>query len=115
MRILTNDIMRKIREKGTFQTMEEWWYTRNEWMPSGSSSNRKRMKEFIQKDKRIKSADRPNKKHISETLTKEHLALILAHEPIAIARVSTKPEPGFKRRALYASDDESTLIASYAS
>jgi hypothetical protein len=84
-------------------------------MPGGSSSERKRMNPYKKLDPRLKASDRPSKMQVTETFDYTELIERLLGRPECFARVSTKPEPGFKRRALYAGDDWSTNIASYAS
>jgi hypothetical protein len=112
---LIDEIRNPIMEGANLRTMKEWWQTRRAWVPSGSSSMKGRLKELKQSDHRIKSSDRPNKAQVVESISYLELLEHLWSEPFAEARASTKPEPGFKRRALYASDDMSTYIASYAS
>lgn len=109
------NIFPEIRNKAELRPIKEWWESRRAWTPNGSSSARERLKNFKKLDERLKTQDRPGKKAVSETYTIEDLKNWLKMRPIGIARLSTKPEPGFKRRALYASDDGSTYIASYAS
>jgi hypothetical protein len=111
IRLLETHIFDEIK----FRTLEEWWATRRAWVPSGSSSDRHRMDEAKEQDPRIRGRDRPTKMQVIETISFEELMDAIASVPIATARTSTKPEPGFKRRALYASDDISTYIASFAS
>jgi hypothetical protein len=105
----------QLAENVNFRTIKEWWETRRAWVPTGSSSERKRLKSFKEADHRIKAKDRPNKMQVIETISLTDMARVLIGEPKSFARASTKPEPGFKRRALYAGDDFSTYIASYAS
>jgi hypothetical protein len=97
------------------RTLKDWWQQRRKWTPSGSSSERKRFDPYKKKDDRIAPADRPNKMQVVETMELHELEAKLMGPTYSYCRASTKPEPGFKRRALYASDDWSTLIASYAS
>jgi hypothetical protein len=105
----------KIFEGMNLRPFHEWWATRRAWVASGSSSEKHRMQELKQDDARLTRSDRPTKKQTIETMDIDDILKALLANPIAIARASTKPEPGFKRRALYASDDISTYIASYAS
>jgi hypothetical protein len=112
---LMDEIRNPIREGANLRTFEEWWKTRRAWVPGGSSSMKHRLEELKHSDERIKTGDRPNKIQVAETITLEEMVKHMWSWPVAEARASTKPEPGFKRRALYASDDMSTYIASYAS
>jgi hypothetical protein len=112
---MVRKIFPQIIESANFRSIKTWWKQRRAWMPSGSSSMRHRLKAYKEMDYRIKKSDRPNKKTVVETISFEQFKEVLESDPISIARVSTKPEPGFKRRALYASDDMSVFIASYAS
>jgi hypothetical protein len=108
-------IEESIAEGVTFRKFNDWWETRRAWIPTGSSSEKHRMKELRNRDDRIKASDRPNKAQVTETFDMKEIINALNEKPVAYARASTKPEPGFKRRALYASDDISTYIASFAS
>jgi hypothetical protein len=94
-------------------TIEEWWKTRVATTPAGSSSWRSLASEF--KTKSHKSADRPNKRVLYSLLPQESINWITNQQPRCHARTSTKPEPGRKRRALYAADDLHTIISSFSS
>lgn len=115
MNQLIDLIEEQILSGANFRTMEDWWSTRKAWVPSGSSSEKHRVRHLKTTDKRIMSSDRPNKAQTIEAISMDEIMTHLFGQPISKARASTKPEPGFKRRALYASDDISTYIASYAS
>jgi hypothetical protein len=108
-------IFPEIKNKCELRTLDDWWKSRRAWVPNGSSSARSRLKEYKKLDERLKRQDRPGKKAVAETYDDADIYGWLSVKPIAFARLSTKPEPGFKRRALYASDDGSTYLASYAS
>jgi hypothetical protein len=114
-----NDVIDKIfvnvMEQANMRPIDKWWMQRRVWVPSGSSSNRHNLDEYIKMDERIATQDRPNKRTIAETYSYSDFKNWLVMQPRGFARVSTKPEPGFKRRALYAQDDEGTFVASYAS
>jgi hypothetical protein len=94
-------------------TIEEWWATRVASTPSGSSSWR--ALSTVHKTRSHKSADRPNKRVLYALLPQATINWATNQPPACHARTSTKPEPGRKRRALYAADDLHTIIASYAS
>jgi hypothetical protein len=96
-------------------TIDEWWESRWAWAPSGSTSNRHLLKPINQADVRLAPSDRAGKKTVFEEMPDDAPFKILASTPIEIARPSTKPEPGGKQRALFASADESFIVASYAS
>jgi hypothetical protein len=104
-----------ILAKVSMRSFKEWWMQRRQWCPTGSSSERHRLDIARKKDYRLTGSDRPNKQQVVETYEMKELLQHLDGKAVSIARASTKPEPGFKRRALYAGDDWSTLIASYAS
>jgi hypothetical protein len=97
---------------GSFQG---WWEQRAVQMPSGSSSLRHNLDPYKVLDTRLKSGDRPGKRAAWEALDPIDFVLSTAHYPIDVARASTKPEPGLKRRALYAQRDETAFICAYAS
>lgn len=96
-------------------TIKEWWKKRLNMVASGSSSNRHKLDPYIDKDPRISSSDRPNKKAVVETLGPDAFWEILHRMPHMIARRSTKNEPGLKQRALYAANDEAVIVSAYAS
>ncbi|GFM95127.1 RNA-dependent RNA polymerase [viral metagenome] len=108
-------VVSEVVEKATATNITTWWRTRRATTPGGSSSERHRVDEqnkFLTKTK----SDRPSKKAVTETLDDEYMVkAIMDMKPVCIARASTKHEPGKKNRALYATDDLSSLIASYAS
>lgn len=94
--------------------IDEWWQARGNWVPSGSSDQRKMATDAID-DERLRSVDRVNKKGVFETVDMSWLQEVFMREPFNYARASTKPEPGRKQRALYASEDGLYMVASYAS
>lgn len=103
--------MQKIKSKVTMP--DEWWEQRARWMPTGSSSlHKKLIKEYQNVDQ---GAERMTKKAAAEHLDFNDLVRILQSTPCAIARTSTKNEPGKKNRPLYAVNDENTIVAMYAS
>lgn len=114
LRVIISAVINKMVKNGV-ESMEEFWQSRHMNTPSGSSSNRHVLDKYAVMEPKITKKDRPNKKSVFEALPDHYIYLILGTLPRAIARQSTKHEPGFKQRALYASDDESTVIASYAS
>lgn len=95
--------------------IDEWWEKRVNNLASGSSSNRHMLDEYIKKDDRIGSSDRPNKKAVCEVYDKTYLLKVLKRTPMMIARRSTKNEPGLKQRALYAVDDDAVMVSAFAS
>lgn len=96
-------------------TINEWWASRWAWAPSGSTSLKGLFTELQATDPRIKDSARAGKKAAFEELGDDAPWRVLAMQPCDIARASTKPEPGGKQRALFASSDESFIAASYAS
>ncbi|QTT60991.1 RNA-dependent RNA polymerase [Phytophthora condilina RNA virus 2] len=112
---VTDEIVTAMSTNTKLRTMEEWWNERQLWMPAGSSSLRHRLDEVKKACSEIASADRPNKKTVVQTIPYEDLAAHICTMPYMEARASTKHEPGFKQRALYAQDDMSTFVASFAS
>lgn len=104
-----------IMERVRMNTLRDWWSQRRQWCPSGSSSERVRLNQYKMDDPKLISSDRPNKMQVAEDLSYRELLDHLCGKAISRGRASTKPEPGFKYRALYAGDDWSTHIASYAS
>lgn len=94
-------------------TLDEWWSARLINTPSGSSSHRHVVDH--ERDRLHKTSDRPNKRVVFAHQPDDWPRKLLQLEPHCIARCSTKPEPGRKRRALYAACDCSSVISSYAS
>lgn len=94
----------------------EWFSARWGHAPSGSSTLRQNMAEVKEEDPRLRAGARPGKKCTWEAVPDWIPYMLLLHgQPVAKVRTSTKPEPGLKQRALYALDDLSTIIASFAS
>lgn len=93
----------------------EWFERRHHHMPGGSTSVGGWIKKMFTEDERLGKNDRPNKKSVFEALGYEAYELSLLTPPINVARVSTKHEPGDKRRALYATNEVPYLLSSYAS
>lgn len=112
---ITEEIVMDVAQSAHPQSLFDWWQQRSLWMPAGSSSERHRLDEVRRGCKHLDTSDRPNKRSVAETMTYQELVSHMIGRPVAFARVSTKYEPGYKQRPLYASDDWSTLIASYAS
>jgi hypothetical protein len=108
-------IIGQVEELSNPVDIERWWQERWGWNPSGSSSLRHRLQGLKDIDERLHSSSRPNKRTVAEALDLQEILDMLGGKPTGIARVSTKPEPGYKRRTLYAIDDHSHYIASYAS
>jgi hypothetical protein len=115
MKRLAGEVIGQLSQRQTLRTMKEWWYTRKVWIPGGSSDMRQNLADLKAADERFRASDRPNKKTTTETVSFDMFMEKLDERPVSYARFSTKPEPGYKRRALYAQDDWSMYIASYAS
>jgi len=99
------------------ENVDDWWASRYAWAASGSSS---RSNDVIESHKRngdhVPEKSRANKKVVLSSMDNEHLDEVMASEPGKVPRKSSKPEPGKKvGRALYATDDDAYLMASYAS
>lgn len=112
---IASEAVRKTIEKYPPDGIKTFWATRRNWMPSGSSSNRHSLDLAIENDRRITKQDRPNKRSVAEAVDSREFVDVLLGIPRVIARASTKHEPGHKARALYAEDDWSSYISSYAS
>nr|WPV74310.1 MAG: RNA-dependent RNA polymerase [Drosophila Inverleith totivirus] len=95
--------------------LDDWWSMRKFNTPGGSSSERHRLDVYKEVDTRTSKDDRPNKKSVVESLDELRPWEVFCTIPHEVARRSTKNEPGKKMRALYASDDASSLIAAFAS
>jgi hypothetical protein len=95
--------------------MWSWWDRRSRNTPSGSTSQHRQIKAGLKGLPEFDLQMRPTKKAAVERLGKEDLIQWLTRMPRCIARLSTKHEPGYKNRALYAQDDEGAHIAAFAS
>lgn len=113
-RVCDSVIQRLTRSK-RIRTLHEWWATRRAWAPSGSSSEKSRLQEYKEQSPLVKSQDRANKKAVVEAMPNSYMIDMLATPPASLARASQKDEPGWKNRSIYASEDRSFFIASYAS
>lgn len=96
------------------QTAAQWWSNRWKTVAAGSTSNRHAAQFGGLEDEFDKGA-RPNKKVIAESRPDSWLAAVLTSFPCKFARQSTKHEPGFKNRALFATDDDAFAVAAYQS
>jgi len=85
---------------GYEEDLDTWWKSRSRWTATGSSSRRR----LVTVPEECGKAARPNKKAVAEALCSGDLYADLLQLG-AVFRGSTKPEPGFKQRALYAQDD----------
>jgi len=99
---------------GDLSDLSEWWSKRAIWAPSGSSSDKSSVDHMF-KDHQLTSEDRPNKKVVFCELPDSAPFDVLASPPMSVARGSTKNEPGEKNRALWATNDQCFVVASYAS
>lgn len=91
---------------------ERWWNT-----PRGTSSNSRDVKtKLVGLDNPMLDLQlRPIKPVVGEVMSIDELLRVALITPHCRARGSTKPEPGFKCRALLAVDDATAFIAGYAS
>lgn len=112
---LANEVVAQLVRNVHMVGIDEWWASRWAWAPSGSSTNKKLLKEAIAIDSRLDNSARAGKKTAFESLPDDYPSRILETEPIDIARGSTKSEPGGKQRALWASDDDCFIVSAYAS
>jgi hypothetical protein len=87
-----------------------WWH-----MPGGTTSQSKRVKNAYAGEEFFDNMMVASKKTVWETISYEEMLLMMKHKCQVLARGSTKPEPGLKKRALLAIDDISHIISSYAS
>jgi hypothetical protein len=88
-----------------------WWRT-----PRGTTSRGGEIKRQLQGvSKYFDLQMRPIKPTVMELLDEKELSRQLRGPPQAVARGSTKAEPGMKRRALLALDDTASFVAGYAS
>lgn len=98
----------------TPQTLKQWWEARAVWLGGGSSSTKIRdtpLSAVLADTKGIRST----KNLTISTKPTKYIYQVFDSKPQITCRQATKNEPGFKRRPLRASDDDSYLIASFAS
>lgn len=112
----TESIARKMALSLRLVDIKEWWDSRYIWVSAGSSSNAAAAKGVLeQSDMEPDKQCRPNKKAVAVTLPDSYIWLQMMKKPVKRPRKSTKNEPGNKNRAVYAQDDESFFVSSYAS
>lgn len=103
-------------DSSRLDTLDDWWASRWAWTASGSSSKRPLVDYMLKEDDRLTSGARANKKCIAEELSDSYAReLLYGMAPVYVARGSTKPEPGFKPRAIFAVDDDGQIVSGYAS
>nr|CAH2618739.1 RNA-dependent RNA polymerase [Bolbocoleon piliferum toti-like virus]CAI5383831.1 RNA-dependent RNA polymerase [Bolbocoleon piliferum toti-like virus] len=113
---LADTIVRNMHAGPTLHTVQEWWDARWAHAPTGASTLRVAVRDVKQADRRLDSEARAGKKCTWESLPARTPAMLMTLcPPQADVRVSTKPEPGRKARALYATDDLNTVVSSFAS
>jgi hypothetical protein len=113
--LIAREIMTELLERADLKEIGDWWKERWKWTPAGSSSMRHNLDKVRNEDERIRKSDRPNKKTVVETIEIGQIMNVLMRKHnTSHARMSTKPEPGFKRRVLYALDDVNNHISAYA-
>jgi len=112
---LATEVIESLYAAGGTNTLDMYWKKRSTLVPGGSSNLRRGMQDTLAGIPGIDRAPRPNKKAVWEHLPAADVQQWLLHEPISVARFSTKPEPGLKQRALYAQDDVSAWYAAFVS
>jgi hypothetical protein len=115
MRSLTTRIVADMAHNLRLEKIEDWWDSRYAWAPSGSSSLHNVIGKMIMQEMDVDPSARPTKKTVAARVPNNFLPRVLASPPSKFPRVSTKTEPGRKSRALYAQDDDSFFVSSYAS
>lgn len=113
--ILAGEVVAQLAASTRMVTMDEWWASRWAWAPGGSTTNKAVLKEAIAKDDRLSTKARAGKKTAFEALSDDYVVEQLLQLPAEVARGSTKSEAGGKQRALWASCDETFVVAAYAS
>jgi hypothetical protein len=97
------------------QSARAWWQSRAVWLSNGTSSQKPaqvgpRLDKFVT-DPRV----RRTKRLLCSHLGRGWFDHILKSRPKMVCRAATKNEPGLKKRALRASDDQSYFVAGFAS
>jgi len=112
---VTREIVAAMLNGPVLDDIDKWWASRWAWSPTGATTAKKLVSTLIQEDQRLNSAARPGKKGAWEALPPDYPWFALNVTPRCLARGSTKPEPGGKQRALYATDDIHQIVSGYAS
>lgn len=101
-----------VRRCGDFEEFfnERWWSS-----PRGTTSHAAEIKKRLKSTRHMDFQMRPIKPTAMECLSHSDVVKAVASEPVCVARGSTKPEPGLKKRALLAVDDTTAFISGYAS
>lgn len=111
-----HEVVGTMLEDMRLEPLDMWWESRYAWAPKGSSSQASIVsKEYSNQGVLLDKNARANKKAVISTLSDDWMLNTLASYPTKKPRRSTKNEPGYKNRALYAQDDESFMVSSYAS
>lgn len=99
------------------EDLDTWWSSRAAWAPQGSSNNSKAAVAAVEADlgSPLPAGARANKRTVAVTLEDDHVHWTMLGLPVKKPRRSTKNEPGLKNRALFAQDDSSFFVSSYAS
>lgn len=113
----TDQVVSNMINNMRLEDMDTWWSSRAAWAPQGSSSQSADAVKALQADmeEKIPVGARANKRAVAVTLCDEYFKHTITQMPIKQPRCSTKNEPGMKNRALFAQDDQSFFISSFAS
>nr|UFT26919.1 RNA-dependent RNA polymerase [Drosophila-associated totivirus 3] len=115
-RELCTEIVARLLTIPDLQTAQEWWENRWKTVASGSTAERASTVEWTKAHAHLFDAGaRPNKKVVAEMKPDDWLNTLLMRWPRKQARQSTKHEPGFKNRALYAVDDDAFALEAFGS
>jgi len=113
LRTISEHAVGRVLRRGDSRTLGDEWASRAVSAPSGSSSGSQYLKELGRGSDDAAPSDRPNKKAVLSALPSSWLAQFGDLTRVALARASTKPEPGDKARLLLASGDGSTFIGTH--
>lgn len=112
--IVTSAMPALVRRGGSFgEYLQRRWLT----APHGTTSQGGEVKHLLRQldHPELDLQLRPTKPVVFEVCSVQELLEQVRRMPLCIARGSTKPEPGLKRRALLAVDDTTAMVAGYAS
>jgi len=98
---------------GGAQEPTTWWQTRAVWLPGGAASTKEPVGSALSKQTGGRVSV-PKSVAIGN-LSLEWFMRVWNGTPAMESRLSTKNEPGLKRRALWAADDASYLMGAHAS
>lgn len=104
---------RKVSKRSDHRTLDEEWDARAVSATTGTSSNSYLLRCLGRDSRNARPSDRPSKKAVLTALPRQWYLNGISKPPVNVGRGSAKPEPGNKIRALIATGDFLTFIATH--